>query len=415
MMTVDVSVSSSIEEKAGSRVWKPGPQRLPGDYNMRILRGWEKLWIESRAAWHIFVLAYKSYKSIRKAVSVLKALYGFKKAVLGGTQTKIVKVGRKFYHSIYAPGYPSAIFDRYIEAEFNRIAPLKQQVNKLSFAFFAITSKCPLQCEHCFEGTRLNKPESFSPGQLKAVISKIQSDGVSQFHLSGGEPLVRIKDLLQVVDAGKESSEFFVLTSGFNFTAANARALRQAGLTGVVISLDHYDPDLHDAFRGFRNSYSDVISAIKHAQDQDLVIVLTVCATKAFCTQENLTQYMELAKQLKVPFVQILEPKAVGNYAGKNVSLEQSHFDILEQFYQLMNFDPAYSEYPVIIYHGYHLRRIGCISGGNRSLYIDSEGFINACPFCQNAVVNIKDLLLQSDSCIPDSMLSMACSRYLGT
>jgi len=410
-MTIRTSASAPIEAQATADerevVWQP----VPADYNVRVLAGWQRRWVETRAAWHILILALQAYRDIRRSVKVMKALYSFKKNILGGIETKIVKIENKYYHSIYAPAFPSDIFDRYILSEFNRIAPLNSGVNRLSFIFFAITSKCPLRCEHCFEWNKLNKPESFSPAQLKAVVSKFQNGGISQFHLSGGEPMVRIKDIVPLIETGRENSEFYVLTSGFNFTATNARTLKEAGLTGVVISLDHYDPEMHDAFRGFHNSFTDVLKAVNYAQEQNLLVAFSLCATKEFTTKEKLMQYLELAKRMKVPFVQILEPKAVGHYEGRDVSLNQSHFDILDQFYQLVNFDPAYRDSPVIIYHGYHLRRKGCLSGGNRSLYIDSEGAINACPFCHTNAVNVKDLLL-TDSEIPDDILALGCSRY---
>jgi hypothetical protein len=57
------------------------------------------------------------------------------------------------------------------------------------------------------------------------------------------------------------------------------------------------------------------------------------------------------------------------------------------------NLDPLFKNYPAIVYHGYHQRRVGCMAGGNRSLYIDSEGYANACPFCQTKNCNIKDVL----------------------
>ncbi len=379
--------------------------------SVRILKGWEKCWIELRAGLHIFSLAIRNYGSTSRSVKVLKTLYLFKKSILGGIETKIVKADSKYYHSIYAPGYPSEAFDRYIEAEFHRISPLKKKTNFLNFIFFAITSKCPLQCEHCFEWNNLNKAETFSLEELKSVVNKFQAEGITQFHFSGGEPMVRIKDLLQLIAGSRKDSEFYVLTSGFNFTAAHAVSLKQAGLTGVVISLDHFEPEKHNAFRGFRNSYNDVIKAVQNASEQNLIVVLTICATKTFISQGNLIKYAELAKSLNVPFIQILEPKAIGHYENTDVCLNENHICLLEEFYHKLNFDPDYVNYPIIIYHGYHQRRIGCLAGGNRTLYIDCEGFVNACPFCHTKNFNIRNAI-QPGINIPSAMQSMGCQRY---
>ena len=61
-----------------------------------------------------------------------------------------------------------------------------------------------------------------------------------------------------------------------------------------------------------------------------------------------------------------------------------------------MNYDPAFINYPIISYHGYYQRKAGCFASGNRNIYIDTDGDINACPFCPSKVGNAisDDILL---------------------
>ncbi|CAN5759612.1 hypothetical protein BH10BAC3_BH10BAC3_22510 [soil metagenome] len=391
--------------------YKLSPSTISSKYDMKILTGIKRKLVALEIGFHVLKLAIKNYGSVRRAVKVVKAIYLFKQSILGGTNTKWVKLNGKFFHSYYAPGYPSKKFDKHIEAEFNRIDPLPKKTNALNFIFFAITTKCPLRCEHCFEWDNLNTKEAFSLTELQAVVAKFQQEGISQFHFSGGEPMVRVKDLVQVIKSASDQSDFYVLTSGYNFTAENAKALKQAGLTGVVISLDHYDGEMHNAFRGFNNAYEGVLSAIHHAQEQNLLITISLCATKNFISWENLIKYAELAKSLGVAFVQILEPKAVGHYNGKDVFLTDDHFKLLDKFFLELNFSPQYKEYPVLIYHGYYQRRAGCLAGGSRSLYIDSKGYVNACPFCHTRNSNIKDTL-NSNAAIKNSFIKLPCNEY---
>ncbi|WNH12287.1 hypothetical protein [Thalassobellus suaedae] len=56
-----------------------------------------------------------------------------------------------------------------------------------------------------------------------------------------------------------------------------------------------------------------------------------------------------------------------------------------------MNFTKAYSSYPIIIYHGYYQRRIGCFSAGKKGMYIDTDGDMNACPFCHKKTGHVLD------------------------
>ncbi len=140
-------------------------------------------------------------------------------------------------------------------------------------------------------------------------------------------------------------------------------------------------------------------------------MAVSICVTKSFITWQNLLKYAELVRSLKVPFIQLLEPKAVGHYKGKDVFLDETHLSILEKFYKTLNFGPAYKDYPVIIYHGYHQRRVGCLSGGDRNLYIDSDGYVNACPFCHTKNFNIKDALANKTD-IQASVKASGCQSY---
>jgi hypothetical protein len=92
---------------------------------------------------------------------------------------------------------------------------------------------------------------------------------------------------------------------------------------------------------------------------------------------------MQLARHCGVGFVQLLEPKPVGHYNGKNITLNKEQTNLLDEFYLKINYGNEYKDFPVVIYHGFHQRRFGCFSGGDRVLYIDSAGYVDACPFCQ--------------------------------
>ncbi len=312
-----------------------------------------------------------------------------RKYILGNRRVKkIAQVGGKYYWGAYIPAWPSCIFHDFLKAELHRVYPLGIKTNRLNNIYLAITNKCPLQCDHCYEWDALNKRENLSAEGLKSIVQKFQLEGVSQIHLSGGEPLVKMKDIIELLHTSEKKSEFWVLTSGFNLTLENANVLKKAGLTGVMISLDHFDPEMHNMFRGFHNAYSGAIDGARNAIAAGLVTVLNLCVTKAFVTKENLMTYMELAKRLGVSFVQFLEPRAVGHYKGKNVDLSREQELIVEDIYITMNYDDTFSDFPAVCYHGYHQRRMGCHAGGNRSLYVDTVGDIHACPFCQSSTGN---------------------------
>ena len=248
-----------------------------------------------------------------------------------------------------------------------------------------------------------------SNNELQGIVKRIQDKGVSQIHLSGGEPLIKMDAMVDLLVSADKSTEFWVVTSGFKLTDTNAKRLKEAGLTGVVISLDHFNPELHNTFRHYKDAYYWVEEAVKNANNNNLITALSLCTTKAFISKGNLMAYMELAKKLKVSFVQFLEPKAVGHYANKDVFLNQEQIEILEHFFRKMNFTKQYSSYPIITYHGYYQRRQGCLSAGKKGMYIDTDGDMNACPFCHNKTGNVLDSNFDTNL---DALKATGCSSY---
>jgi MoaA/NifB/PqqE/SkfB family radical SAM enzyme len=396
------------QEKTGERVKVPfGAGRAK--HPIHVVNDVEKIYVGLRIWLRIAMLAFGYYGAGVTAANALKKLWQSTKELYGGkANIKLIKNNGKYFYNIYTPGFPSVAYDNFIRNMFSRLYPAKKEKGKLSFLFFAITRKCPLHCEHCFEADNLNGKETFTLEELQQVVADFQKEDVTQFHLSGGEPMVRMNDLEKLVAEADKKSEFWVLTSGFNLTKTNAERLKKAGVTGVVVSLDHFEPKLHDAFRGFPKAYQLATEAIVNARESGLVTAATICVTKTFLTRENLMRYASHVKGLGVHFVQVLEPKPVGAYKGKNVALSWQQFQLLEDFYKTMNFDPAYKDFPPVIYHGYHQRRTGCNAGGYSNLYIDSTGYVNGCPFCSTRDYNIKDVIGK------DSLLQKqsGCSLY---
>ena len=204
--------------------------------------------------------------------------------------------------------------------------------------------------------------------------------------------MLRVNDIYTLLKAAKEGTDFWIITSGLGFNADRALKLKESGLTGVMVSIDHFEQSAHDDFRGFKDSYRSAVNAVIHANQVGLVTTLSLCATKSFVTQENLINYMEFAKDLGVSFVQILEPRASGRYQGKDIALSEDQLNLLKRIYLEYNGSRLFSDYPIVHYLGHHQRKVGCFGAGDRFFYIDTYGDAHICPYCTNKVGSAVDL-----------------------
>ena len=361
----------------------------PGYNSSHFVTGLRYRVINFLISFNIFRIALAAYRNPYIAFKTLAALIKKKKVILGDlTSLKLIRSSGKYFRAISSPGWPSLSFDHFIQNELNKIRPFRAGNSHLQTMIFSITSRCQLKCDHCYEWNNLASNETLSLQELTKILNKFQTYGISNIQLSGGEPLNRFNDLIELIRSAKPGSDFWILTSGYELTLEKAKELKKAGLTGVVISLDHWKEELHNRFRKNDNSFKWVMEAARHALEVDLVVAFSLCAMKDFVTEENLERYLRLAKDSGAGFIRILEPREVGHFAGKKIELEKKQIEILKRFYLKSNSDPGYKEMPLVMYPGYHQRIYGCFGAGNRYLYVDSMGDLHACPFCQDKIGN---------------------------
>jgi MoaA/NifB/PqqE/SkfB family radical SAM enzyme len=338
-----------------------------------------KVGIWSRIGW----LALRCYRNPLRAAAAIRRMLAERARRQPWTTRKYAYAGGRYFWDFYAPGWPSAAFDRFVEGELNRLAPSRRSQPRLQTLIFAITKRCPLRCEHCCEWDALNHAETLSPDAIRDILTRFQTRGVAQVLLSGGEPLQRFDDLIGLLGAASPGTDFWILTSGHALTRERAERLRQAGLTGVALSLDHWNRQAHDRFRGIPTAFDGVERAAAHARRAGLLVALSLCPTREFVSRENLDEYARTARRLGAAFVQILEPKAIGHYAGRDVQLDASQIGLLEEFYLRLNTDSAYREMPAVAYIDRSRRNARCFGAGDRFAYVDTDGDVHPCPFCR--------------------------------
>jgi MoaA/NifB/PqqE/SkfB family radical SAM enzyme len=348
-----------------------------------MIWGWRKaavrgaLW--SRIAW----LAWRRCRSPRRTVRALRQLAAHRPP--GEPRPlKYARAGGRYFWSFYAPGFPSRAFDRFIGHELECVLD-GDRPPALQTAIVAITKRCPLRCDHCCEWAALNRAERLQPADLLAIVKRLQQEGVTQVFLSGGEPLQRFADLVTLVGAARRGCDLWILTSGFGLTAERARVLRRVGLTGVALSLDHWEEAAHDRLRGLPGSHAALRAASAASRDAGLLVALSLCPRRDVIGERDLERYADEARRLGAGFIQILEPRPVGRYAGRDVEISAAQMDVLEQFQERLNRDPGRREQPAVSYVAAAQRKTRCLGAGQRYLYVDTDGGVHACPFCRQS------------------------------
>lgn len=111
----------------------------------------------------------------------------------------------------------------------------------------SVTDRCNLRCQYCMPETDyvwLPREDLLHFEEISRLVDVFTSLGVDRVRLTGGEPLLR-RDLPTLVAmlAAKPALTDLAMTSNGILLAAEAEALKAAGLRRITVSLDTLRPD----------------------------------------------------------------------------------------------------------------------------------------------------------------------------
>ena len=134
----------------------------------------------------------------------------------------------------------------------------------ITYLRLSVTELCNLRCRYCMPGDGICKKshaEMLTEEEYIAVVKAAASLGISKVRITGGEPLVK-KNIVSICEhiASVKGIEEICLTTNGILLPQYAKALRDAGVSRLNISLDTLIPDkyayitrtgtLNDAFNG---------------------------------------------------------------------------------------------------------------------------------------------------------------------
>ena len=139
-----------------------------------------------------------------------------------------------------------------------------------------LTHRCPLHCPYCSNPLELTAAALELPTSTWLdIFGQARGLGVLQAHLSGGEPLLR-RDLEHLA-AGARSRGMYVnlVTSGVGLSTARARALADAGVEHVQLSLQGAQPAAADRIAGAK-AHERKLQAAAAVRSVGLVLTINV-------------------------------------------------------------------------------------------------------------------------------------------
>jgi GTP 3',8-cyclase len=137
----------------------------------------------------------------------------------------------------------------------------------------SVIEACNFRCGYCMPGDKvpdghgLDAASRLSFDEIETLVRGAVRLGVGKLRITGGEPLLR-KGLPGLVErlARIEGVDDLAMTTNGSLLARHARALRDAGLRRLTVSLDALSPGAFRALSGGRGEVDAVLAGIAAAE-----------------------------------------------------------------------------------------------------------------------------------------------------
>ena len=249
------------------------------------------------------------------------------------------------------------------------------------------TSACNLKCTGCWAAEYGNKL-SMDYDTLDSIIEQGKELGVYFYIYSGGEPLVRKKDIIRLCEKHSDC-EFLAFTNGTLIDEDFADEMLRVKNFVPAISIEGFE-EATDSRRG-KGTYQKVIQAMDLLRSKKLAFGASLCYTRAnteVIGSEEFTDFL-INQGAKFAWYFTYMPVGVDAVPDLMVTAEQREF----MYRQIRKFRNTKELFTMDFWNdGEYVD--GCIAGGRRYLHINANGDIEPCAFIHYANCNIHNQTL---------------------
>ncbi len=195
-----------------------------------------------------------------------------------GTDSDVVRTGLNEFISFLEANN----FNR-CEEDSPREEAKSPECPRLSTAYLHFTYRCNLRCVYCYnhstrESTSSNGQE-LSMLEWLDIIDELASAGVKKLIFTGGEPLLRLNDVVTVAKhCQKYNIQCTLLTNGTQITNSTVDSITDV-FSDIQISLDSQDKEINNSLRG-KGNFELVTDAIQLLLAKDVNLTVTAVITK---------------------------------------------------------------------------------------------------------------------------------------
>jgi pyrroloquinoline quinone biosynthesis protein E len=245
-----------------------------------------------------------------------------------------------------------------------------------------LTHRCPLACPYCSNPLALEGRETeLDTETWVRVFREAGALGILQAHLSGGEPAAR-RDLVEITQAASEAGIYTnLITSGVGINGDRLKALADAGLDHVQISIQDSEAASADRIAGYQGAFKRKQEFAAEIVNQGLMLTVNMVVHRA--NIERAAEMVEFAISLGARRVEIAHVQYYG-WALKNRAALMPTREQVERAIPLVEAVARHHKDRIVVdavFPDYFARYPkACVGGwGKRSLNVTPSGKVLPC------------------------------------
>ncbi|WP_320127401.1 radical SAM protein [uncultured Sphaerochaeta sp.] len=249
------------------------------------------------------------------------------------------------------------------------------------------TSACNLHCTGCWAAEYGNKL-NMDYATLDSIIRQGKDLGTYMYIYSGGEPLVRKKDVIKLCEAHPDC-QFLAFTNGTLIDEEFAKEMLRVKNFIPAISIEGFEKETD--FRRGKGTYQAVVKAMEILKEHHLPFGISCCYTSQNVEVIGSERYIDSMIEMGAKFAWFFTYIPVGDKAVPSLmaSAEQRKF----MYTQLRAMRKTKPIFTMDFWNDGEFVQ-GCIAGGRCYLHINANGDIEPCAFIHYSDSNIHEKTL---------------------
>ena len=248
------------------------------------------------------------------------------------------------------------------------------------------TSACNLHCTGCWAAEYGNKL-NLTYDELSDIVRQGKELGVYFYMFTGGEPLVRKKDLIRLCEEHNDCA-FLAFTNSTLVDEAFCQEMKRVGNLALAISLEG-SPEVNDLRRG-EGVYNKVMHAMDLLKENGLVFGTSICYTSKNCESVTNKEFVQLMVEKGCRFAMYFHYMPVGNDASTELLLTpEQRVYVKDRVREIRRLKDGEGLFTMDFQNDGEFVG-GCIAGGRNYFHINANGDAEPCVFIHYSDANIR-------------------------